>query len=96
MGTGSREGFPADGEGPVREVTLDAFYVDVYPVTNFQFLEFIRATGYQTEAERFGMRIWTPANSTNVDSAAESRSSGGGNALPRVITPGGATPETGE
>jgi sulfatase modifying factor 1 len=54
MGTGSREGFPADGEGPVREVTLDAFYVDVYPVTNFQFLEFIRATGYQTEAERFG------------------------------------------
>jgi hypothetical protein len=43
---------------------------------------------WQTEGERFGVRIWTPANSKNVDSAAESRSSQGRNALPRVITPG--------
>ncbi len=54
MGTDSDEGFPADGEGPVREVTLDPFYIDARPVTNLLFREFIRATGYVTEAGRFG------------------------------------------
>jgi formylglycine-generating enzyme required for sulfatase activity len=54
MGTESPEGFPQDGEGPVREVTLDPFYIDAHPVTNAQFAEFVRATGYQSEAERFG------------------------------------------
>lgn len=54
MGTESAEAFPADGEGPVREVTLDAFYMDRYPVSNAQFAEFVRASGYVTESERFG------------------------------------------
>jgi sulfatase modifying factor 1 len=54
MGAESEEGFPADGEGPVREVTLDPFYLDTYPVTNAQFREFIQTTGYQTESDRFG------------------------------------------
>lgn len=54
MGTETDRGFPADGEGPVREVTLDGFYMDRFPVTNSQFAEFIRATGYRTEAEQFG------------------------------------------
>jgi formylglycine-generating enzyme len=54
MGTNSTEGFAADGEGPVREVAVDPFYVDAAPVTNAQFEEFTRATGYRTEAERFG------------------------------------------
>ena len=54
MGTDSAEGFAADGEGPVRPVKLDPFYIDVYPVTNRQFGEFVSATGYVTEAERFG------------------------------------------
>lgn len=54
MGTDTREGFPADGEGPVREVVLDAFYIDACPVTNEQFRDFVTATGYQTESERFG------------------------------------------
>jgi sulfatase modifying factor 1 len=53
MGTENKEGFPADGEGPIREVTLDPFYMDTYPVTNRQFAEFVAATGYKTEAERF-------------------------------------------
>ena len=53
MGTESKEGFPADGEGPVREVILDPFYMDKYPVTNRQFGEFVQRTGYKTEAERF-------------------------------------------
>ena len=54
MGTETMEGFPADGEGPVREVTLDGFYLDTAPVTNEQFAEFARKTGYQTESDRFG------------------------------------------
>jgi formylglycine-generating enzyme len=54
MGTNSAEGFPADGEGPVREVTLDPFYIDAAPVTNVWFAEFARASGYRTEAEQFG------------------------------------------
>jgi sulfatase modifying factor 1 len=54
MGTNSSEGFSADGEGPVREVVLDPFYIDAAPVTNAQFAEFMRATGYRTEAEQFG------------------------------------------
>jgi formylglycine-generating enzyme required for sulfatase activity len=54
MGTEDKEGFPADGEGPVREVTLAPFLVDKYPVTNEQFSEFVQATGYRSEAEVFG------------------------------------------
>ncbi len=54
MGTDDREGFPADGEGPIREVTLDPFYMDAAPVTNAQFQDFVKATDYRTEAERFG------------------------------------------
>lgn len=54
MGTESAEAFPADGEGPVRRVTLDPFNIDKYPVTNQQFAEFAVKTGYKTEAEKFG------------------------------------------
>lgn len=54
MGTDSAEGFPADGEGPVREVSLDPFYIDLYPVTNAKFADFVSASGYRTESERLG------------------------------------------
>jgi formylglycine-generating enzyme required for sulfatase activity len=54
MGTDYAEGFPADGEGPVRAVTVRPFSIDRYPVTNRVFREFVQATGYQTDAERFG------------------------------------------
>ncbi len=54
MGSEIAEGFPADGEGPVRAVILDPFYADRYPVTNSQFAAFIKSTGYRTDAEGFG------------------------------------------
>ncbi|MGN6543194.1 MAG: formylglycine-generating enzyme family protein [Ginsengibacter sp.] len=54
MGTNDEDGFPQDGEGPVREVTVDSFFIDATTVTNQQFAEFISATGYTTDAERFG------------------------------------------
>ena len=54
MGSEYAEGFAKDGEGPVRPVTLRAFAIDQYPVTNAGFRSFVEATGYRTEAERFG------------------------------------------
>ena len=54
MGTDDRDGFPADGEGPVRPVRVNPFYIDACAVTNQQFERFARETGYKTEAERFG------------------------------------------
>jgi sulfatase modifying factor 1 len=54
MGTDLHEGFPADGEGPVRQVLLDPFHIDIDPITNRRFREFIDATRYKTEAEKFG------------------------------------------
>ncbi|WP_230971933.1 formylglycine-generating enzyme family protein [Burkholderia cepacia] len=44
----------ADGEGPRRRVTLRAFGMDRYAVSNARFAEFVAATGYRTEAERIG------------------------------------------
>lgn len=54
MGTNSEEGFPADGEGPIRKVAIDSFHIDKYAVTNEEFAEFVEATNYKTEAESFG------------------------------------------
>jgi formylglycine-generating enzyme len=54
MGTDDQIGFPNDGEGPVRHVKVDSFYIDTYAVTNEKFAEFIRDTHYITDAERYG------------------------------------------
>ena len=53
-GCDRREGHPADGEGPARLVDLAAFHIDCEAVTNARFARFVAATGYTTEAERFG------------------------------------------
>ncbi|XP_045364351.1 inactive C-alpha-formylglycine-generating enzyme 2 isoform X1 [Camelus bactrianus] len=52
MGTNSPDG--RDGEGPVREVAVKPFAIDVFPVTNKDFREFVREKKYRTEAEMFG------------------------------------------
>lgn len=54
MGTDAADGFPADGEGPVREVTLRPFDIGATAVTNAQFADFVRATGHVTQAEEAG------------------------------------------
>ncbi|HEX6681310.1 MAG TPA: formylglycine-generating enzyme family protein [Candidatus Limnocylindrales bacterium] len=54
MGGESDEAFPEDGEGPIREVTISDFRIDAKAVTNAQFATFVKASGYLTEAERFG------------------------------------------
>jgi formylglycine-generating enzyme required for sulfatase activity len=54
MGNDDSEAYAADGEGPVRLVTVDPFWIDRVAVTNAGFGEFVGATGYSTDAERFG------------------------------------------
>jgi formylglycine-generating enzyme required for sulfatase activity len=65
MGTDGQEGFPADGEGPSRLVAVSSFAVSAYTVTNAQFGDFVRETGYATDAERlnwsFVFRDFVPA-----------------------------------
>ncbi len=53
MGTKDRR-FPDDGEGPVRDVTLTPFEIACHAVSNLQFGDFVRETGYTTDAERYG------------------------------------------
>lgn len=54
MGNPRGDGYHADGEGPVHEVTLGSFWMDTTAVSNARFAAFIDATGYRTEAETFG------------------------------------------
>ncbi|MGZ4727973.1 MAG: SUMF1/EgtB/PvdO family nonheme iron enzyme, partial [Acidimicrobiales bacterium] len=54
MGTDDGDGFPADGEGPVREVRVNPFSIDAVAVTNDRFARFVAATDYRTTAESEG------------------------------------------
>jgi len=54
MGSAGPEANPHDGEGPVRPVSLPPFRLASRAVTNGEFAAFVNATGYRTEAERFG------------------------------------------
>ena len=47
MGTDDDEGFAADGEGPVREVTVSPFRIAECAVTNSQYATFVKATGHE-------------------------------------------------
>ena len=55
MGSDGAEAFP--NEMPVHEVIVDSFLMDQYEVTNLQFFEFVKETGYITTAEK--MISWT-------------------------------------
>src|SRR5690606_36599428 len=54
MGNEDEHAWPSDGEGPDREVFLDPFWIDATAVSNARFARFVEATGYATDAERFG------------------------------------------
>jgi formylglycine-generating enzyme len=54
MGTEDPQAFATDGEGPVRSVRVSPFWIDRHPVTNELFRRFVDASGYKTDAERFG------------------------------------------
>jgi serine/threonine protein kinase len=44
-------------EQPVQQISLDAYLIDKYLVTNRQFKQFVEETGYQTDAEKAGFGI---------------------------------------
>lgn len=46
--------FEKDRELPLTKVHTKAFYIDQYEVSNAQFDEFVKSTGYVTQAEKFG------------------------------------------
>ncbi|MFE5792228.1 formylglycine-generating enzyme family protein [Streptomyces sp. NPDC056503] len=46
--------FPEDGEGPVRTVEVAPFRIAATAVSHAEFRAFADATGYRTDAERFG------------------------------------------
>lgn len=73
MGTDSPDSFPEDGEGPVRAVTVDPFFMDKYPVTNDQFQTFVSSTGYKTEAETYGWSFvfWSHLPASRFSSLVE-------------------------
>src|SRR5215472_8032416 len=54
MGSDDPESYSADGEGPVRRVRLQPFWMDATAVSNASFLQFVEDTGYLTESEREG------------------------------------------
>lgn len=47
-------GHPLDNENPRINVAVDSFWIDSTTVTNLEFKEFIEATNYITEAEKYG------------------------------------------
>jgi sulfatase modifying factor 1 len=54
MGNPRADGYPDDGEGPDHTVSLPSFQMSAAAISNDQFRRFVEATGYVTEAERFG------------------------------------------
>jgi sulfatase modifying factor 1 len=54
MGSVDRFAYTDDGEGPIRRIRLDPFWIDACAVSNAEFARFVDATAYVTEAQRFG------------------------------------------
>jgi formylglycine-generating enzyme required for sulfatase activity len=54
MGSDDPDVYPLDGESPARTETVAPFTIAATTVTVAQFDAFVAATGYRTDAERFG------------------------------------------
>jgi formylglycine-generating enzyme required for sulfatase activity len=54
MGSEDSAGYAADGEGPVRAVTLRPFLIDTTAVSNARYGSFVDAASYTTDAEHHG------------------------------------------
>jgi formylglycine-generating enzyme required for sulfatase activity len=72
MGSVNNDPYAFAHEKPQHEVFLNAFWMDVYEVSNKMFSKFVLDTGYQTDAERQGYSYmydsswkWTPVNDIN-------------------------------
>jgi formylglycine-generating enzyme required for sulfatase activity len=66
-------------ESPRHRVALYAFYLDVYEVTNKLYEKFVKATGYQTTAEKEGKaKAWVEGEGLQVVKGANWRQPEGG------------------
>jgi formylglycine-generating enzyme len=63
---GSERHYPE--EAPVRDVTVESFWIDEQPVTNLEFLRFVKDTGHVTSAERAPIPRTTPTPSPTCSS----------------------------
>ena len=54
MGNAGAHAYPGDGEGPLRRVCLNSFWIDACAVSNADFAQFVEETAHMTEAEHFG------------------------------------------
>ena len=67
------EEHPLDGGAvPPRVVRVDPFFIDTAPVTNKEYGNFVRATYYETEAEKFGWSFVLSSflpNATSLETA---------------------------
>ncbi|MFC0274833.1 formylglycine-generating enzyme family protein [Metabacillus herbersteinensis] len=54
MGTDYKKRIFEDGEGPIRNIKINPFYIDPTSVSNQSFQTFVEETKYITEAEKFG------------------------------------------
>jgi len=54
MGSEDELAYPDDGESPLRRFSVGGFEIDAEAVSNDRFEAFVAATGYRTDAERFG------------------------------------------
>lgn len=65
----TRPVFPIDGEGLFRTVRTGAFAIDPFAVSNAWFADFVAATDYVTDAERYG---WSFVFHGRLEAAADS------------------------
>jgi len=54
MGSAEPDAYSADGESPIRPVTVSSFWLDRLVVSNHAFEEFVKRADYLTDAERYG------------------------------------------
>ena len=87
MGTNDGQGFAEDGEGPVRKITIDPFFISPYATTNAEFSSFVESTGHETEAERFG---WSFVFHLFITGKAKKKIKGSVDAAPWWKAVGGA------
>jgi sulfatase modifying factor 1 len=88
MGTDGGDGFPPDGEGPARTVTVAPFAIARTAITNAQFREFVRATGHVTDADRIG---WSYVFHAMVTTEGRTRTVGRSGEAPWWLAVRGAT-----
>jgi eukaryotic-like serine/threonine-protein kinase len=57
-------------EGPIQQISIDAYLIDKYLVTNRQFKQFVEETNYQTDAEKnHSGEVWTGRRWSNDENA---------------------------